>query len=94
MAEDARLLSGVTVLRALIGAQSFTRAATALGLSPSAVSRSVARDPHCAEREAVDREREDAGGIVRPPSFSLAIRNIRRCDNRCMREGQGPDADR
>jgi len=43
MAEDARLLSGVTVLRAVIGAQSFTRAATALGLSPSAVSRSVAR---------------------------------------------------
>jgi len=43
MAEDARLLSGVTVLRAVIEAQSFARAAAALGLSPSAVSRSVAR---------------------------------------------------
>jgi DNA-binding transcriptional LysR family regulator len=43
VAEDARLLSGVTVLRAVIEAQSFARAAAALGLSPSAVSRSVAR---------------------------------------------------
>jgi len=43
MAEDARLLSGVTVLRAVIEAQSFARAAAMLGLSPSAVSRSVAR---------------------------------------------------
>ena len=43
MVEDARLLSGVTVLRAVIEAQSFARAAVALGLSPSAVSRSIAR---------------------------------------------------
>jgi DNA-binding transcriptional LysR family regulator len=43
MTEDARLLSGVTVLRAVIEAQSFARAAAMLGLSPSAVSRSVAR---------------------------------------------------
>ena len=40
---DARLLSGVEVLVAVIETGSFVRAAEALGLSDSEVSRAVAR---------------------------------------------------
>ena len=40
---DARLLSGVEVLVAVIETGSFVRAAEALGLSDSGVSRAVAR---------------------------------------------------
>ena len=40
---DARLLSGVEVLVAVIETGSFARAAEALGLSDSGVSRAVAR---------------------------------------------------
>jgi DNA-binding transcriptional LysR family regulator len=40
---DARLLSGVTVLAAVVESGSFTRAAELLGLSASGVSRSVSR---------------------------------------------------
>src|SRR5882757_2331525 len=43
MAFDERLLSGVSVLAAVVEAGSFVRAASALGLTPSAVSRSIAR---------------------------------------------------
>ncbi len=43
MAFDARLLSGVGVLAAVVEGGSFVRAAEALGLSASGVSRSVAR---------------------------------------------------
>ncbi len=43
MAFDARLLSGVSVLAAVIEGGSFVRAADALGLSASGVSRAVAR---------------------------------------------------
>lgn len=40
---DARLLSGVTVLAAVVEQGSFTRAAPLLGLSPSGVSRAISR---------------------------------------------------
>lgn len=40
---DARLLSGVTILAAVVEHGSFTRAATLLGLSPSGVSRAISR---------------------------------------------------
>ncbi|MDJ0390219.1 LysR family transcriptional regulator [Roseomonas sp. E05] len=40
---DGRLLSGVSVLAAVVESGSFARAAEALGLSPSGVSRAVAR---------------------------------------------------
>ena len=40
---DARLLSGVTVLAAVVEQGSFTRAGTLLGLSPSGVSRAISR---------------------------------------------------
>jgi DNA-binding transcriptional LysR family regulator len=43
MTYDARLLSGVTVLAAVVESGSFTRAAELLGLSASGVSRSVSR---------------------------------------------------
>jgi DNA-binding transcriptional LysR family regulator len=43
MTYDARLLSGVTVLAAVVESGSFTRAADLLGLSASGVSRSVSR---------------------------------------------------
>jgi DNA-binding transcriptional LysR family regulator len=43
MAYDGRLLSGVTVLAAVVESGSFTRAADLLGLSASGVSRSVSR---------------------------------------------------
>lgn len=43
MAYDGRLLSGVTVLMAVVEAGSMTRAAEALGLSSSGVGRAVAR---------------------------------------------------
>jgi DNA-binding transcriptional LysR family regulator len=43
MAFDARLLSGIEVLAAVIEAGSFVRAAAALGLTQSGVSRAVAR---------------------------------------------------
>jgi DNA-binding transcriptional LysR family regulator len=43
MPYDGRLLSGVTVLMAVVEAGSIARAATALGLSPSGVSRAVTR---------------------------------------------------
>lgn len=43
MSHDARLLSGVTVLMAVVEAGSMTRAADALGLTPSGVGRAVAR---------------------------------------------------
>ncbi|WP_158915180.1 LysR family transcriptional regulator [Caulobacter sp. S45] len=43
MAFDGRLLSGVTVLAAVVESGSFTRAGELLGLSPSGVSRSVSR---------------------------------------------------
>src|ERR1700674_1952200 len=43
MAFDGRLLSGVTVLAAIAEAGSFVRAADALGLSTSGVSRAVSR---------------------------------------------------
>jgi len=43
MTSDARLLSGVTVLAAVVESGSFTRAADCLGLSASGVSRSVSR---------------------------------------------------
>jgi DNA-binding transcriptional LysR family regulator len=43
MASDNRLLSGVSVLFAIVEAGSMTRAAEALGLSPPAVSRALAR---------------------------------------------------
>jgi DNA-binding transcriptional LysR family regulator len=40
---DARVLSGIGVLAAVVEARSFARAATALGLTQSGVSRAVAR---------------------------------------------------
>jgi DNA-binding transcriptional LysR family regulator len=40
---DARLLSGVSVMIAVVEAGSFVQAADALGLTPSGVSRSIAR---------------------------------------------------
>lgn len=43
MTFDGRLLSGIGVLSAVIEAGSFSRAGEALGLTPSAVSRAVAR---------------------------------------------------
>jgi DNA-binding transcriptional LysR family regulator len=43
MAFDARVLSGIGVLAAVVEAGSFARAATALGLTQSGVSRAVAR---------------------------------------------------
>jgi DNA-binding transcriptional LysR family regulator len=43
MAYDGRLLSGVTVLMAVVEAGSMARAAEALGLTPSGVGRAVAR---------------------------------------------------
>src|SRR5580698_5786990 len=43
MAFDARVLSGIGVLAAVVEAKSFARAATALGLTQSGVSRAVAR---------------------------------------------------
>jgi DNA-binding transcriptional LysR family regulator len=43
MPYDSRLLSGVTVLMAVVEAGSMVRAAEALGLSPSGVGRAVAR---------------------------------------------------
>src|SRR5580692_3445943 len=43
MAFDGRLLAGVSVLAAVVEAGSFVRAAEALGLTQSAVSRAIAR---------------------------------------------------
>ena len=43
MALDGRLLSGVSVLAAVVEAGNFARAGEALGLTPSAISRAVAR---------------------------------------------------
>jgi DNA-binding transcriptional LysR family regulator len=43
MALDGRLLSGVTVLAAVVETGNFARAGEALGLTPSAISRAVAR---------------------------------------------------
>src|SRR3984885_11699651 len=43
MAFDARLLSGVGVLAAVVESSNFARAAEALGLTASGVSRAVAR---------------------------------------------------
>jgi DNA-binding transcriptional LysR family regulator len=43
MAFDSRLLSGVTVLNAVVAAGTIARAAEALGLSPSGVSRALSR---------------------------------------------------
>jgi DNA-binding transcriptional LysR family regulator len=43
MAFDGKLLSGVTVLIAVVGAGTIARAAEALGLSPSGVSRALSR---------------------------------------------------
>jgi DNA-binding transcriptional LysR family regulator len=43
MAFDARLLSGVGVMVAVVEQESFARAADALGLTPSGVSRAIAR---------------------------------------------------
>jgi DNA-binding transcriptional LysR family regulator len=43
MTYDGRLLSGVTVLMAVVEAGSMARAATALGLTPSGVGRAIAR---------------------------------------------------
>jgi DNA-binding transcriptional LysR family regulator len=43
MTYDGRLLSGVTVLMAVVEAGSMTRAADALGLTPSGVGRAIAR---------------------------------------------------
>src|SRR5216683_6109714 len=43
MAHDARLLGGIDVLAAVVEAGSFVRAARALGLTQSGVSRAVAR---------------------------------------------------
>jgi DNA-binding transcriptional LysR family regulator len=43
MAFDGKLLSGVTVLMAVVEARSIARAAEALGLSPSGVSRALSR---------------------------------------------------
>jgi DNA-binding transcriptional LysR family regulator len=43
MAFDGRLLAGVSVLAAIVEGGSFSRAAEVLGLSPSGVSRAVAR---------------------------------------------------
>ena len=43
MAVDGRVLSGVTVLAAVVETGNFARAGEALGLTPSAISRAVAR---------------------------------------------------
>jgi DNA-binding transcriptional LysR family regulator len=43
MALDGRLLSGVSVLAAVVETGNFARAGKALGLTPSAISRAVAR---------------------------------------------------
>lgn len=43
MTLDGRLLSNVSVLAAVVEGGSFANAATALGLTPSGVSRSIAR---------------------------------------------------
>ena len=43
MAVDGKLLSGVTVLLAVVEAGTIARAAEALGLSPSGVSRALSR---------------------------------------------------
>jgi DNA-binding transcriptional LysR family regulator len=43
MTYDGRLLSGVTVLMAVVEAGSMARAATALGLTSSGVGRAIAR---------------------------------------------------
>jgi DNA-binding transcriptional LysR family regulator len=43
MAFDARILSGIGVLAAVVEAKGFARAGTALGLTPSGVSRAIGR---------------------------------------------------
>ena len=43
MSFDARILTGVGVLAAVVEAGNFARAGEALGLTPSGVSRAVAR---------------------------------------------------
>jgi DNA-binding transcriptional LysR family regulator len=43
MGFDGRLLSGMSVLAAVVETGSFTRAGDVLGLSPSGVSRAVSR---------------------------------------------------
>jgi DNA-binding transcriptional LysR family regulator len=43
MAFDARLLSGIGVMAAVVEAGGFARAADSLGLTPSGVSRAIAR---------------------------------------------------
>src|SRR4029077_20398537 len=61
MAFDGKLLSGVTVLMAVVEARTIARAAEALGLSPSGVSRALSRL----------EQRVGARLLARPPrSFS------------------------
>jgi DNA-binding transcriptional LysR family regulator len=52
---DARLLSGLGVLTAVVEAGSFARAADALGLTPSGVSRAIARLEHRVAIRLFDR---------------------------------------
>ena len=47
MAFDGKLLSGVTVLIAVVEAGTIARAAEALGLSPSGVSRALSSPVSC-----------------------------------------------
>jgi DNA-binding transcriptional LysR family regulator len=43
MAFDGRILNGIGVLAAVVETRSFVRASSALGLTPSGVSRAIAR---------------------------------------------------
>jgi len=53
MAIDNKLLSGVTVLLAVVEAGTIARAAEALGLSPSGVSRALSRLEPCGIPSAI-----------------------------------------
>lgn len=61
MAFDSRVVSNVGVLAAIIEGGSFSRAAEALGLSPSGVSRAVARLEHRIGVRLLDRNTRSVG---------------------------------
>jgi Bacterial regulatory helix-turn-helix protein, lysR family len=78
MACDGRLLSGVTVLMAAVAAGTIARAAEALGLSPSGVSRALARYKVIGALNRRILMNADARDPVRPPAVHLSTpRGIR-----------------
>jgi Bacterial regulatory helix-turn-helix protein, lysR family len=87
MAFDGKLLSGVTVLIAVVEAETIARAAEALGLSPFGVSRALSRLKQRVGVRLLAQRRNSTGNQISTPERAfpsdclLASQNFGQCSS-------------